>query len=336
MVSVECLICVEPFSSHQPRSTPRILPCGHSYCTQCITHMLENSFTESNKLEVKCPRCRRLITAPHVRFHSLASVPSVVELFTVNYDLIPHNRFPTRIVDEEKKHAKQITADISIENKLCYLTRGFPSNTDFSSYLGDGDELRCCSVFMGKDGNAEVFTLYEDGLSAWTCCPALLDKKFRYRSKHHSKGVFVAIGTEDRYFVKFQNGRSEWVSNCKEFDCSVKENPSSPRFVAFGPNDSWFVLFEDDSFDWYNIPSTLHNKLHSRKKDIPKVKLLAMSSDGGWFVEFTNGSFSHQGLHHKFQHDLCKANKPMHTILHVSLPTKDSYCIVYTQMNILQ
>lgn len=51
----DCLVCLTPFNDTLQR--PRTLPCGHSFCTQCINGLQEQD-------PVTCPTCRCRHTVP--------------------------------------------------------------------------------------------------------------------------------------------------------------------------------------------------------------------------------------------------------------------------------
>ena len=50
-----CQLCSKPYRD------PRILPCLHSFCTQCLYKEIERSGTKQN---MECPTCQRSITIP--------------------------------------------------------------------------------------------------------------------------------------------------------------------------------------------------------------------------------------------------------------------------------
>ena len=52
---ITCQLCFEPFKE------PRILPCLHSFCGQCLHRQIERSGTKQN---MECPTCQRSITIP--------------------------------------------------------------------------------------------------------------------------------------------------------------------------------------------------------------------------------------------------------------------------------
>ena len=43
-----CSVCLEPFKD------PKVLPCLHSYCHECIVNLAKNS----NSNTIDCPECR--------------------------------------------------------------------------------------------------------------------------------------------------------------------------------------------------------------------------------------------------------------------------------------
>lgn len=53
---LECPVCCEPFEDQN--ICPRILSCGHSFCTCCLERLL----TADNK--IPCPTCRDEVNVP--------------------------------------------------------------------------------------------------------------------------------------------------------------------------------------------------------------------------------------------------------------------------------
>ncbi|XP_025082359.1 E3 ubiquitin-protein ligase TRIM56-like [Pomacea canaliculata] len=51
----ECPLCLERFKS------PRILPCFHTFCLQCLSRLIE---TQSSRSSFPCPTCRTRVKIP--------------------------------------------------------------------------------------------------------------------------------------------------------------------------------------------------------------------------------------------------------------------------------
>lgn len=47
----ECSICLEKFND------PRILPCSHTYCTDCLINLSQTEFECDNGIKIICPTC---------------------------------------------------------------------------------------------------------------------------------------------------------------------------------------------------------------------------------------------------------------------------------------
>ena len=60
----DCSICLETFK------TPRILPCGHTLCTECLESLMTAEISQRS-----CPECRKAIPTQGI------------EEFPVNYAL---------------------------------------------------------------------------------------------------------------------------------------------------------------------------------------------------------------------------------------------------------
>jgi hypothetical protein len=107
--------------------------------------------------------------------------------------------------------------------------------------------------------------LYESG--AWACTsnlPKLLYNKLNGRQKSLPNPLYVAVGSQDRYYIKFKDKKSEWV-RCEEMTKTLNQNSKSVRTVAFGDHwDSYFIVYSDGSYAFSSIPHGLHKLLVSR------------------------------------------------------------------------
>lgn len=102
-----CPVCFQKFN------IPRILPCAHTFCHDCLDSHIKAS-TKSRPLGFACPLCREFITAPGVLGQCASDKWS--ELFPINKlivslsgkcnDSIP----PTVLCDVCKKDGNEETA----------------------------------------------------------------------------------------------------------------------------------------------------------------------------------------------------------------------------------
>ena len=56
---MECSVCYESYNHNT--KVPKSLPCGHSYCMECLTGLYNNSLSS-----ISCPTCRRKATFKNV------------------------------------------------------------------------------------------------------------------------------------------------------------------------------------------------------------------------------------------------------------------------------
>lgn len=78
---LECSICLEPYNAAEPSRIPRILLCGHSFCTKDLEIIIA---TNGNCLD--CPTCRHVTEVPPVTEHSHGQ--SSAHSLHVNYALM--------------------------------------------------------------------------------------------------------------------------------------------------------------------------------------------------------------------------------------------------------
>ena len=79
MLSLLCDICLEKYGDNE--RSPKILSCGHTFCSECIKKLLN-----INKNKIICPIDR--------------------EIYKTSFDKIPLNRIILDLISEEKKQTK--------------------------------------------------------------------------------------------------------------------------------------------------------------------------------------------------------------------------------------
>ncbi|EJK64907.1 hypothetical protein THAOC_14305, partial [Thalassiosira oceanica] len=149
---------------------------------------------------------------------------------------------------------------------------------------------------MATGGTATVM-LYEDGDWMYTAgLPKLLHNKLKCRAKHHPSPVYVAVGSEDRYCIKFSNGKSEWVG-CDDLTDELNSSPSNKvKSVAFGASyDSYFVVYTNGGYAYQSIPSALAKLVDQRNRT--DLSCVSLGPDGEYYVSAKNGRAWWGGMH---------------------------------------
>ena len=154
------------------------------------------------------------------------------------------------------------------------------------------DDCTCVAI----NGTAAIF-LYEGGGWAYTAnlCTNLF-KKLNGRSINHPSPLYVAMGTMDRYYIRFANGKSEWAG-C---DCMSEELNSTSRAVktvAFGRTfESHFIVYEDGGWSYMgDIPDGLQKQIEKRDKRAD-LACVSLGPDGEWYLKARNGKAWWNGL----------------------------------------
>lgn len=143
-------------------------------------------------------------------------------------------------------------------------------------------------VSIACGGNATIMLYEKGGWSFTVGLPKLLHNKLNGRQKHLPKPIYVAIGSLDRYYIRFADGKSEWVGS-DALTKLLKNNTRKVATVAFGESfDSYFVVFEDGYWQYSGIPSALSDLLERRKR-LSDLKCVSLGPNGEYFISAKNG-----------------------------------------------
>ena len=69
--SLECSICLEVYNP--PNKLPKTLSCGHTFCSQCLTNILQSS-------KVQCSKCRQVTTVAQDNVTDLPTNFAIIEM----------------------------------------------------------------------------------------------------------------------------------------------------------------------------------------------------------------------------------------------------------------
>uniref|UniRef100_A0A7S3JY89 PARP catalytic domain-containing protein n=1 Tax=Aureoumbra lagunensis TaxID=44058 RepID=A0A7S3JY89_9STRA len=149
------------------------------------------------------------------------------------------------------------------------------------------DETTTCVATNGES----TILLFEHADWAWTSgLPKSLRNKLNGRSRNLPKPTYVALGTEDRYYIRFANGHAQWVGPSSLTKAIKKTSTKVISSFAFGETyETYFIVFTDG---WWrydgDIPEGLVDLIveRNRRADLKQVTL---GPDGEWFLEARNG-----------------------------------------------
>ena len=140
---------------------------------------------------------------------------------------------------------------------------------------------------MGGENGATMM-LYEGGHSGWTTgVTTHLYNKLNSRDYSLPEPEYVAMGSEDRYYVLFADGKSEWVGpnsmhKALEGDWPVKS-------VAFGQTwESYFIVYEDGGYIYCDVPEELVEIIESRQRKTDLVSV-SLGPEGEYYLKVRNG-----------------------------------------------
>lgn len=159
----------------------------------------------------------------------------------------------------------------------------------------DDDDLICIAC----GGKSTVF-LY-DFAGGWACTsglPTLLYNKLNGRQHMLPKAKYVALGSQDRYYISFEDGKSEWVG-CEEMTTFLQSEEDLDRevvSVAFGFDwDSYFIVYEDGGFYYQNVPCGLDDHMEKRWLE-GDIKCVSLGPAGEWFLQIQSGHWWANGM----------------------------------------
>jgi len=147
------------------------------------------------------------------------------------------------------------------------------------------DDTSCVAV--GCDG--VYLCLYDAGNWAYSSgLPDNVHKLLHTRAASHPSPDYVALGSMNRYYIRFKNGKSEWVGP-DDLSKLLQKDSRKVKSVAFGEDYAdYFVVFEGGGYEYVGCPPGLENKINARGKrgDLDKVTL---GPDGEWSLWAKNG-----------------------------------------------
>ena len=203
---------------------------------------------------------------------------------------------------------------------------------DHVSKLWSGGDAVCVAMGCSGDRYSSSVTamLYEKGGHAWSSCmPKLLHNKLNGRGEGARPWTtYLSMGSDGRYFLKFDDGTSEWVGS-DSLEEKILENKPVKR-VAFGEDyETYFVLSELGGYSWNGIPSTMSAGINSNKYRKRTIDEVSLGPNGEWFVRWTDGSWKADGLPEHLDAKLAKFGRGSSNIRQILFGPSDTWFIRY-------
>jgi|AntRauTorckE5430_2_1112549.scaffolds.fasta_scaffold02108_2 hypothetical protein len=183
---------------------------------------------------------------------------------------------------EEAEAKRCATEDKRVDrgNKIC-------------SVIEQSDHVHECfsdKVAALSCGGGATIMLYDYGGYSWSSgLPDKLYNKVKGRSRRLPKASYVAIGSLDRFYIRFSDGKSQW-DGCDEMCEVLMKSSRNIASVAFGESwDSYAIVYTDGGYATCDVPNELSYPMQVRRKGKGDLKCISLGPDGEYYVSAKNG-----------------------------------------------
>lgn len=193
-----------------------------------------------------------------------------------------------RVEAEKKRQAAEKKRQE--EQKALRRERGLYAHA-YTFHNEDVNENFDESVSCIAMGDRATLMVYDHGGYSYTeGMPTGLYNKLHHRGANQPKPTYVAMGSMDRWYVRYDSGVSQWNNVPKSLTDAINENPTVPVCLAFGRvHNSYCVLWSDGTWSWCNVPAKLENVLGYKGRDKSAPKFVSLGPNGEYFVRLENG-----------------------------------------------
>ena len=203
-----------------------------------------------------------------------------------------------RVAKRQREEAQRQAEEA--ERKRALLDARRYSRGKYIDYsLVGGDHVNECfgeTVTSMACGGRATILFYENGGWAWTSgLTNQLHNKLKGRQRSLPSPKYVAMGSQDRYYVEFEDGKSQWVG-CDAMTNEINNSNRIIKTVAFGEDwDSYFIVYTDGGWSYNNIPSGLDDLIERRRRK-GDLDCVSLGPDGEYFISAKNGKMWWGGM----------------------------------------
>jgi hypothetical protein len=164
-----------------------------------------------------------------------------------------------------------------------------------AEWMGDNlhDRVTCVAI-GGDDGEGSAtLALYEHGGSAHTGgMPKRVGNLLRSRPSHAPPPVYISLGTQGRFYIKFADGNSEWAVGSPDGLSEWLKSGRIVSTVAFGEKwEDYFVVFDDGYWAYAGgtVPAGLLDLVVEQRHSRSDLACVTIGPNGEWFLRAMNG-----------------------------------------------
>ena len=242
----ECRVCSEPFDDQN--ICPRVLSCGHSYCTGC----LERLTIEDDKMS--CPTCRVEVNLPPA---GVAGLPKNFDLLSIiNTNVTPHYEEGERLYTCEACSDEHPATSfcLNCQEDMCNLAAGFHTRNKAScDHKVVSLESSLVTVFCQE--HKQRFRLFDEDCGHMVCrecievnhsghnCSSLADVASKSRQDTHVLTSKVNACTKPIRDTEAQviKANRELTRACEEQGAIIQSVFKEVRFLLIIQNISFFL-----------------------------------------------------------------------------------------------
>lgn len=162
-------------------------------------------------------------------------------------------------------------------------------------------QLGC--IALGAENEQAVFVSHERGQSWTSQIPPLalaavqvrVGGSTEERTASEQRVAFVAFGTDDRYYVRWESGLHDWIAD-ERCSAEIKKRPVAQ--LAFGADwPSYLIIFKDGGISYAQLPPACERALRARATPASaRLRDAALGPSGEWWLSFRDGSSASGGL----------------------------------------
>jgi hypothetical protein len=190
-------------------------------------------------------------------------------------------------LEAEEEEARRVRAEAQRRKRIKRGDCGFGTVNSWEYVEGLNFENIAA---IASNGSATIALHDSGGWSFSRGLPKALHNKLNGRQRTLPSPTCVALGSNGRYFIGFEDGSSEWIGSTA-VDAAFENGMLTGEIAtfSFGDDDyAYFYVTKSGNYGYAGVPVGMSELMTSRnhKRDL---KAASLGPDGEWFVSAQNG-----------------------------------------------